>query len=92
MGLNVSRVKVYGPKNPSDRCGIISFNVDGISSHDISLLLDYHGIMTRSGAHCAQPLHKGLGVDSSVRASFYIYNTYEEVDRLTEAVKEIEKF
>ncbi len=83
------KVIVYGPKDPSTRCGIISFNVKGADSHEIALFLDEYGIMVRSGFHCAQPLHQRLGITSSVRASFYIYNTQEEVDRFVEVLKEI---
>lgn len=85
-------VRIYGPKNTSLKCGIIPFNVDGLSSHDVALSLDTYGIMTRSGFHCAQPLHEELKLKSSARASFYIYNTREEIDRLAEALEEIEHF
>ncbi|MBS7615915.1 cysteine desulfurase [Candidatus Bathyarchaeota archaeon] len=85
------KVTVYGPENASKRCGIIPFNVEGFSSHDIALFLDNYGIMIRSGFHCAQPLHQRLKLPSSARASFYIYNTKEEIDKFIEALKEIEK-
>jgi cysteine desulfurase/selenocysteine lyase len=84
------KIKVYGPKDASITCGIIPFEVDGLSSHDVALFLDNYGIMVRSGFHCAQPLHELLGLNSSARASFYIYNTREEIDRLGEVLKEIE--
>jgi len=83
------KVKIYGPEDASLKCGILPFGVNGISSHDIALFLDSYGIMIRSGFHCAQPLHEKLRLKSSARASFYIYNTREEIDRLTEALKEI---
>ncbi|MEM1540639.1 MAG: cysteine desulfurase [Candidatus Bathyarchaeia archaeon] len=82
-------ITVYGHKETSARSGIIPFNVDGVNSHDVALLLDSYGIMVRSGFHCAQPLHQRLNLYSSVRASFYIYNVKEEIDRLIEALKEI---
>jgi cysteine desulfurase/selenocysteine lyase len=84
------KIKVYGPKDASITCGIIPFEVDGLSSHDVALFLDNYGIMVRSGFHCAQPLHELLRLNSSARASFYIYNTREEIDRLGEVLKEIE--
>jgi cysteine desulfurase/selenocysteine lyase len=84
------KVKIYGPRNVSAKCGIIPFGVDGLSSHDIALYLDNYGIMIRSGFHCAQPLHEMLKLDSSARASFYIYNTPEEISRFAEILKEIE--
>jgi cysteine desulfurase/selenocysteine lyase len=84
------KVKIYGPEDVSLKCGILPFGVEGLSSHDVALFLDSYGIMIRSGFHCAQPLHEKFGLKSSARASFYIYNTREEIDRLTEVMKEIE--
>jgi cysteine desulfurase/selenocysteine lyase len=86
------KVKIYGTRNTSTRCGIIPFGVKGLSSHDVALFLDNYGIMVRSGFHCAQPLHEMFKIDSSARASFYIYNTQEEIDKLTEVLKEIDQF
>jgi len=85
------KVKIYGPKDASVKCGIIPFNVEGSSSHDVALFLDNYGIMIRSGFHCAQPLHEIFKLKSSARVSFYIYNTREEVDRFIEVLKEIEQ-
>ncbi|MEM2320051.1 MAG: cysteine desulfurase [Candidatus Bathyarchaeia archaeon] len=85
------KVKVYGPENPSARCGIIPFNVEGLDSHDVALLLDSYGITIRSGFHCAQPLHQRLKLPSTARASFYIYNTKEEIDKFIDALKEVEQ-
>jgi cysteine desulfurase/selenocysteine lyase len=85
-------LKVYGGKDASDKCGIIPFGVNGLSSHDVALFLDSYGIMVRSGFHCAQPLHEVFKLSSSARASFYVYNTREEIDSFTEALKEIERF
>ncbi|MGB9675859.1 MAG: aminotransferase class V-fold PLP-dependent enzyme [Candidatus Bathyarchaeales archaeon] len=85
------KVKIYGPKDPAAKCGIIPFNVEGLSSHDVALLLDSYGIMIRSGFHCAQPLHQIFKLQSSARISFYIYNTREEIDTFTEVLKEIEQ-
>ncbi|MEM3672605.1 MAG: cysteine desulfurase [Candidatus Bathyarchaeia archaeon] len=84
-------VKIYGPKDQSIKCGIIPFNVGDLSSHDVALFLDNYGIMVRSGFHCAQPLHEIFGLKSSVRISFYIYNTREEIDKFLEVLKEIEQ-
>jgi len=86
------KVRIYGPRDVSLKCGIIPFGVEGLSSHDVALFLDSYGIMIRSGFHCAQPLHEGFKLKSSARASFYIYNTREEVGQLVEALKEIEQF
>jgi cysteine desulfurase/selenocysteine lyase len=85
------KVEIYGPKDASVKCGIIPFGVDALSSHDVALFLDNYGIMVRSGFHCAQPLHQILKLQSSARASFYIYNIREEVDRFVEVLKELEQ-
>ncbi len=86
-------VEVYGPPSGhGDRCGVISFNVADAHSHDTSDLLNSEGVATRSGHHCAQPLMDLMGVPSTSRASFYLYNTREEADRFVEAldvVKEV---
>ncbi|MGQ9641710.1 MAG: aminotransferase class V-fold PLP-dependent enzyme [Candidatus Bathycorpusculaceae bacterium] len=84
-------VKIYGPKDPSVKCGIISFSIGDLSAHDVALFLDNYGIMVRSGFHCAQPLHEIFGLKSSARISFYIYNIREEIDRFVEVLKEIEQ-
>ena len=84
------KVRVYGPEDVSLKCGIIPFGVEGLSSHDVALFLDSYGIMVRSGFHCAQPLHQKFKLKSSARASFYVYNTREEIDRFVEVLKEIE--
>jgi len=86
-----SKITVYGPKSVELKCGIIPFNVEGFNSHDVALLLDSYGIMIRSGFHCAQPLHQKFNISSSARASFYIYNTREEIDQFIETLKEIEE-
>lgn len=85
------KVTIYGPKDPRQRCGIISFNVANVDSHDLALFLDSYGIAIRSGFHCAQPLHQRLGLPSTARASFYIYNTKEEIDRFIDVLKEVEQ-
>ena len=87
----VEKARIFGTEDTSVKCGIIPFGIDGLSSHDVALFLDNYGIMIRSGYHCAQPLHQILKLQSSARASFYIYNTKEEVDRLVETLKEIEQ-
>ncbi|HEX9862265.1 MAG TPA: cysteine desulfurase [Candidatus Bathyarchaeia archaeon] len=85
------KVTLYGSSDLSLKCGIIPFNVEGLSSHDVALFCDNYGIMIRSGFHCAQPLHQVFKLQSSARASFYIYNTREEIDQFVEVLKEIER-
>ncbi len=83
-GLN--GVKIYGPE-AEKRIGVISFSVDGIHPHDLGSILDEEKICIRAGHHCAQPLMKSLKVPALARASFYIYNKKEEVDKLVEGIE-----
>ena len=78
-------VEIYGPPG-DDRGGLVAFNVDGVHAHDLSSILNDYAVAIRAGDHCTQPLHDTLGTAASARASFYIYNTREEVDALVEAV------
>jgi cysteine desulfurase/selenocysteine lyase len=86
-----TKLKLYGTTDTTLKCGIMPFGVEGLSSHDVALFLDNYGIMVRSGFHCAQPLHQIFKLQSSARASFYIYNTREEIDRFVEVLREIEQ-
>lgn len=81
----VGGVKIFGPE-PSRKAGIVSFTMEGVHAHDIAQLLDRKGIAVRAGHHCAMPLHKKLGANATARASFYLYNTLEEVDQLAEGL------
>lgn len=80
-------VTIYGPRNPRLRTGVVSFNVAGISARQVAAVLDSENIAVRAGQHCAQPLLRALGVDATVRASFYVYNTLEDVDRLIDGLR-----
>ncbi len=77
----IDGIKIYGPP-PEYRGGLVSFNLLDIHPHDIAAVLDYDGIAIRAGHHCAQPLHERMGISASARASFYFYNTMEEVDKM----------
>ena len=83
----VKGVKIYGPENPRTKVGVISFNLGDVHAHDMATLLDEDGIAVRSGHHCAQPLMDRLGVASTTRASFYLYNIEDEIDRLVDSVR-----
>ena len=85
----LSFIKVIGPKKYKDRGAVISFLVDGVHSHDVSTILDSYGVMVRSGHHCAQPLMNYLNINSTSRASFYFYNTKEDVDCLVDSLKKV---
>ncbi|RDI95118.1 SufS family cysteine desulfurase [Meiothermus sp. QL-1] len=84
-------VRTFGPKGVA-RSGVVPFVLKGVHAHDVATVLDQHGIAVRAGHHCAQPLHRRLGVPATVRASFYLYTTQEEVDRFIEALKEVRAF
>ncbi len=83
-------IEIYGPKE--ERTGLVSFSLPDVHPHDLSQLLDEEGIAIRSGHHCAQPLMRRLGVPATARASFYLYNVEEEVDRLVEALARAREF
>jgi cysteine desulfurase/selenocysteine lyase len=85
-------VRVLGPLSTEDRGGAVSFTVDGIHPHDVGQVLDDLGIAVRTGHHCAWPLHRALGAQSSTRATFYVYNTPDEVDALADGVRQAQKF
>lgn len=80
-------VKIYGTKNVKYRSGIISFNIEGVHPHDVASVFDSLNVAIRSGNHCAQPLMRFMDINATCRASFYFYNTKEDVDKLVEATK-----
>jgi len=86
--LSMKYVTVYGPRDPNYRGGVISFNIADIHPHDLATIMNDHGIAIRSGHHCAQVLMQRLDVPATSRASFYIYNTKEEIDKFVNAIKE----
>jgi cysteine desulfurase/selenocysteine lyase len=83
-------VRLFGPKE--GRAGLVSFLLDGVHAHDVVTVADQWGVALRGGHHCTQPLMRKLGVESTARASFYFYNSKEEVDRFIEVVREIQRF
>jgi cysteine desulfurase/selenocysteine lyase len=83
----VGGVHFLGP-DVEDKAGIVSFTVDGVHAHDVAQLLDRQGVAIRAGHHCTMPLHKRLGIGASNRASFYFYNTLQEIDRLGSALED----
>jgi cysteine desulfurase / selenocysteine lyase len=85
-------VRIVGPTEAVDRGGAVSFVVDDIHPHDLGQVLDDRGVEVRVGHHCAWPLHRKLGIPASTRASFYLYNTLEDVDALVEAIRAAQKF
>lgn len=83
-------IELYGCDSTRDnKTGIITFNVEDVHPHDVATILDSYGVNVRAGHHCAQPLHRYLGQNASCRASFYLYNTREDIDRWIEALKKV---
>jgi cysteine desulfurase / selenocysteine lyase len=83
---SVQDVTVYGPPSAELRTGVVSFNLEGVHPHDAGTILDEAGIAVRAGHHCCQPLHRWLDIAASLRASFYVYNSADEVDALVDAL------
>jgi cysteine desulfurase/selenocysteine lyase len=82
----IEGMTIYGPKDPGLRAGVVTFNIDDVHPHDVATVLDAEGIAVRAGHHCAQPLMKWLKASATARASFYLYNTEEEIDKLVEGL------
>ena len=88
----ISGLTIIGPTDTYARGGVISFAVEGIHPHDLGQVLDDKGIAVRTGHHCAWPLMQALKVNATTRASFYLYNTEDEVDQLVAAVIDAKRF
>ena len=93
----VEGLRLIGPAEAADRGGALSFTLDGLDGreihpHDVSQVLDAHGVAVRAGHHCARPLHRRFGITASTRASLYFYNTHAEVDALAEGLRQTQKF
>jgi cysteine desulfurase / selenocysteine lyase len=89
---SIPGVRILGPLDTEHRGGAVSFVVDGIHPHDVGQVLDELGIAVRTGHHCAWPLHRALRAQSSTRASFYVYNSRDEVDALADGIQQAQKF
>jgi len=90
LAVKIPGIRLFGPKQ--DRGGLVSFCLKEVHAHDVVMLADRAGVALRGGHHCTQPLMNKLGVESTARASFYLYNTVAEVDRFVEVIREIQKF
>jgi len=86
------KLVIHGPSEPQMRGGVFSMALDGVHPHDLSQVLDQHGVCVRAGHHCAKPLMKVLGVGSTARASVYIYNDESDIDALADALEAAESF
>jgi cysteine desulfurase/selenocysteine lyase len=85
-------IKIYGPDDLPQRGGVVSFTFEGLHPHDISQVLDQHGVCVRAGHHCAKPLMRCLGVGATARASLYLYNDERDVDALADALEKSAEF
>ena len=85
-------IRIHGPSEPAQRGGVFSFQLGDVHPHDISQVLDQHGVCVRAGHHCAKPLMKVLGVGATARASVYVYNDESDIDALADALAEAQQF
>ena len=92
MLSDTAGVTVHGPGADEERSGVVSFTVEDLHPHDVGTVLDGEGVAIRAGHHCAQPLMRQLGVAATARASVYLYNTTEEIDRLVDGVVKAQRF
>jgi cysteine desulfurase/selenocysteine lyase len=93
VGLSgIDGVRIIGPKSLEHRGSPVSFVVEGIHAHDVGQVLDDDGVAVRVGHHCAWPLHRRFGIAATARASFAVYNTLDEVDRLVAGVRHAVEF
>ncbi|ABJ73454.1 cysteine desulfurase [Lactococcus cremoris subsp. cremoris SK11] len=89
---NIEGLTIFGPKDNKKRSGVIAFNIEGLHPHDVATALDMEGVAVRAGHHCAQPLLNYLDTPATARASFYIYNTKADCDKLVEALQKTKEF
>ena len=89
---SVPGLRMFGPRDPEARTSVFSFELSGVHPHDIATVLDAEGIAVRAGHHCAQVLMRRLGVAATTRASCYLYNTTEEIDRLVDGLAAVRSY
>ena len=88
----IDGISIYGPRDAAKRCGLVTFNLDDVHPHDVATVLDMGGIAVRAGHHCAQPLMKWLCVSATARASFYLYNDEEDIDKLVAGLRSAKEY
>jgi cysteine desulfurase/selenocysteine lyase len=88
--VEIPGVRILGP-GPEKRGGVVCFTLEGAHPHDVAQILDHYGVAVRAGHHCAQPLHEKFGITATTRASFYLYSTKEEVDKLITGIYQVKK-
>ncbi|MGC8634007.1 MAG: cysteine desulfurase [Candidatus Limnocylindrales bacterium] len=90
LAREVPGITLYGPRTTDDRAGVVSFNLPGVHPHDVASLLDREGVAIRAGHHCTQPLHERLGEAATARASFGVYSTTDDIDRLAASLRKVQ--
>jgi len=88
----IEGITIYGPMDPAKRSGLVTFNIEDVHPHDVATVLDAEGIAVRAGHHCAQPLMKWLKATATARASFYLYNTEEDIDKLVRGLVKTKEY
>ncbi|WP_430593103.1 aminotransferase class V-fold PLP-dependent enzyme [Humidisolicoccus flavus] len=88
----ISGVRVLGPSERAARVALVSVDVEGVHAHDVGQILDEHGVLVRVGHHCAQPLHRALGISASVRASVHLYTSNDDIDRFVAGLQETQRY
>ncbi|MFB5194910.1 cysteine desulfurase [Neobacillus sp. KR4-4] len=88
----VEGMTIYGPLDPAKRAGLVTFNISDVHPHDVATVLDAEGIAVRAGHHCAQPLMRWLKASATARASFYLYNTEDDIDKLVEGLVKTKEY
>jgi cysteine desulfurase / selenocysteine lyase len=88
----IEGISIYGPMDPAKRSGLVTFNIEEVHPHDVATVLDAEGIAVRAGHHCAQPLMRWLKATATARASYYLYNTEEDIDRLVEGLVKTKEY
>jgi len=89
---SISGVDVIGPLDLKDRGGVVSFTVDGVHPHDVGQVLDQYGIAVRTGHHCAWPLMRKLNLVGTTRASFHIYNNFDDINQLITGIEKVKSY
>jgi cysteine desulfurase/selenocysteine lyase len=87
----VPGIELYGPRDPDDRGGVVTFNLPGIHPHDVATLLDREAVAIRAGHHCTMPLHERLELAASARASFNVYSDRDDIDRLAAGLRRVQE-
>jgi cysteine desulfurase/selenocysteine lyase len=91
LPAKVPDIELYGPMDPELRGGVVPFNLPGIHPHDVAQVLDRSGIAVRAGHHCTMPLHERLDLAATARASFNVYSTRDDIDRLVEGLLDVQR-